>query len=227
MKEIINRNIQPDSPEKRIFELNRRGFFELMRSDVEQEWQASAEENKKKDFIKKIIQETTSIIPNATEEIEIKLNRLNKLDEKDNLETFLNEATKIIIELIGKYLTLEKLEQIIQTARKKSGNEILSRGLNFTIHHSHIELHIPTTFFENAQLALQSFVEGLKILAQKMTNDPTMERVTEVRGHSLLIKEKPRIARKLGFEITLDENGKPTDEARMSREKLLDIYGQK
>ena len=227
MKEIINRNIQPDSPEKRIFELNRRGFFELMRSDVEQEWQASAEENKKKDFIKKIIQETTSIIPNATEEIEIKLNRLNKLDEKDNLETFLNEATKIIIELIGKYLTLEKLEQIIQTARKKSGNEILSRGLNFTIHHSHIELHIPTTFFENAQLALQSFVEGLKILAQKMTNDPAMERVTEVRGHSLLIKEKPRIARKLGFEITLDENGKPTDEARMSREKLLDIYGQK
>ncbi len=86
---------------------------------------------------------------------------------------------------------------------------------------------MPITFFESSREVIESFKEGLMVLAQKLVNDPELGDLTEIRGRSVLIKDNYRLLKSLGFTVVLDEKGKPTEEAVISKEKLLELYGIK
>ncbi len=220
-------NIAPSSPEYRASELHRRAF-KLIHSYIERKWQESAKSNGKLHFIDEIIKGAEKLIPEAKEEINTKFRALNNFDEKNGLVSLLNKTTEITIELMTKYTTLEELEKRFKDrSLTERGNKELSRGLHFSINKekTKISLHIPITFFENAQEFLQSFTEGLRVLAVKMNTDLELQNVKEVVGHSSLVKEKHRLLVKLGFEVTRDEKGQPTEETKISRERLLKIYG--
>ena len=234
MKEEINKNPLNQTPnpeflEKRIFELRRRAFG-LIHSFVTGEWQwpKSVKGDKKRNFIDKLVEGTTKIVPEATDEIKTRFETLNAIDEIKDLESLLKKATEIHIELLTKYLSLEELEKRLRDrAIQGKGYQELSRGLCFEIIENQAVLHIPITFFENAKSFLESFKEGLRVLANKMITEKELADIREVIGYSSLVQEKHRILATLGFEVILDVNGKLTEKTKISREKLLELYGPK
>src|SRR3989344_605933 len=140
MKEEINKNPLNQTPnpeflEKRIFELRRRAFG-LIHSFVTREWQwpKSVKGDKKRNFIDKLVEGTTKIVPEATDEIKTRFETLNAIDEIKDLESLLKKATEIHIELLTKYLSLEELEKRLRDrAIQGKGYQELSRGLCFRI----------------------------------------------------------------------------------------------
>lgn len=228
MPEFFSEKSRQDTPEQRAFELKRRAFH-LMRSYVERNWNESPVVDRKSEFIKKITTGAKKLIPEGEVEIGERLNLLNNEDET-NLDSFFDKATEAIIEIMTRYASLEELEKRFSARSvNERGNQALSRALHFAVHleSNTISLHIPITFFENPVQFLESFTEGLKILAQKIITDPEFKNILEVTGHSALVKDKHRLLKSMGFEIILDENGKPTQYTKISKDKLLELYGPK
>ena len=175
-------------------------------------------------FIKNVKDNIRKIVPEAVgvdAEVDKVLNFLGEKDTNSLRETFLDKATEITIKILAKHLSLQELEH-------RFNKNPLSRGLSFKIdkNNKKVNLYIPPTFFENLHQATQSYIDGLRLLAHKMLIDKEFKDIQEVVGFSPFVKEHYKVLEKYGFEITLDKDGQPTEEAKMSKEKLLEIYGK-
>ena len=212
-----------DSPEQRAFELRKRAF-NLIHSYIERRWKESAKD--KKTFVGKIIEDDIKLIPKATEKIK---NTFGIFENYSGAEDILmNEMTEATIQIMVEHLSLEEIEEVHRVrSTQERGDQMLSRGLNFSVNGdgSKISLHVPITFFKTPSDALDSYRVGLGVLANKILSDLELKNVQEVIALSSLVQDNPRLLKKFGFDVTLDTEGKPTTEAKMSREKLLELYG--
>ena len=205
--------------EQRAFEISRRAgdiiqakLHDLLASD-----NAQGNTARLKDFM-------NSFLPEASLDL---AQQLETLESEKDKERFVEKAGAIIVRLIAEHLSLIELEQRLRSRQnKENGYQELSRGLTFDIHHNTIFLHVPVTFFNNSAEAIQSLIEGLKVLANKIKTDEALKDITGIMGHSNLVKEKHRLIERLGFEIALDKDGKPSDQAQISKKKLLEMYAK-
>lgn len=214
-----------DTPENRAFELNRKANS-VFRRYMEKTWENIKEENKIPIFIEKVKDNIAKFVPEATEAPEKIDLALNFLQKKEDL---IDKATEITIRIFAQHLSLEEIEsRFRENYMQLPGIQPLSRILTFIIRKESktVSLHIPITFFENTEFAIESFKEGLQTLAKKLTNDPELKNIIEITGDSPLVKEKSRLLTSLGFTVAVDKDGKATEKAKISREKLLEIYGK-
>lgn len=214
-----------NSPEYRFKETKRRAY-DLWYREMRSIWRSIAHSKEKSVFINYIVKRFTELIPEAAQDIEKEFDVLNTFDEKDE-ENLLNKAVDIMIQIMARYLSLEELERRLQARQiKELGQQKLSRVLNFEIIYDRVHLHTPVAFFKDPSSAVQSYVEGLKVLAHKIATEKELKDIVEVVRFSPLIKEKYRLWTRLGFEVIREKDGKPTEEAKMSREKILEMYGK-
>jgi len=193
---------------------------------MEKTWETLSPENRTAYFIQNIKDNILALVPEATE---ISQEVDTALDLSQNKDILIKKAIEVTIKIVAKYLSTEEIEDRLREKHvTHPGTRELSRALTFKINNEaqRVELHVPVTFFQNLHEPLQSFKEGLETLAKRMITDEELKNINEVRGFSILIKDNPRVLTSLGFKITLDENGKPTKEARISKEKLLELYGK-
>ncbi|PIR68066.1 hypothetical protein COU49_02715 [Candidatus Nomurabacteria bacterium CG10_big_fil_rev_8_21_14_0_10_35_16] len=231
---INNPNTGNDALNTRILEIKRRAYGNFHRY-IRQLYEASRLEqtNKDKKFIDMLKDNIKLIIDekyNTNIEIEIE-DAFRNLDSSDK-EKLIDTATEITIALITKYLSLSELEtRLLERHLTMHGFKKLSRGLTYDIisDNESMELHVPTTFFENSGVAIESYKKGLAILARKLQEDPTLQNIKKICGHSSLVQKKRLIMEQLGFELDYEEiDGlrKPTGHASISREKLIALYGK-
>ena len=221
-KKNSDKKVKKDSPGNRAFELRKIGYPSF-RPYMEILWENSELNNKKPAFILKVKENIIKIAPETLEDLHEVDSVLGILDEK-NEDVLLDEAANVTIKIITKRLSLYELE-------RRFNKYPLSRGLSFEIdkeNKNRVNLYMPITFFKNPrQEAIESYIKGLRVLAQKMAADEEFKDIKEIIGRSPYVKKHHKLLKKHGFEITLDKDNNPTEEARMSKDKLLKLYGQK
>src|SRR3989344_8393946 len=207
-----------NNPDNKI-DLIRRKTYPFIHSYMEKRWDdLAANANVADVFIRNVEDNVREIVPEATEihsEIGKVLHFLSGKDINSVLETALDKATEITIEIMARHLSLQELEH-------RFNKNPLSRGLSFEVdkNNKKVNLYIPPTFFYNSKQAVQSCIEGLKVLEHKIITDKEFSNIIKIVGSSPFVKKHHRTLKKHGFEITLDKDGKPTEEAVMSKEKL-------
>ena len=177
-------------------------------------------------FIKNIKENIALLVPEATNVSSEVDNVLNSLTTKKSL---IDGALELTIQTTAIHLSLKELEGRLREKHLSiPGIHALSRVLSCIIDsaRNRANLHIPVTFLEDQKSVVQLFKKGLETLAQKVKTEEEFKKIIEVRGYSSLIKDNFRLLKSLGFSITLDKNGKPTEEAIMSKGKLLELYGK-
>lgn len=210
--------------EQKKFELRKRAF-NLIHSYVKRQKKEYGSDKVK--FISKIIEGSQKIIPQATDEIETTFRAFDHY--KGSEERFLNEITEAVINMMARHMSLKEIEKVhSDRSIEVRKNHILSRLLHFNFESGseEVTLHVPVAFFKDGKSLVESFKEGLEALAQKMLKDPNFKSVKRISAHSPLVKEGSRLLRKMGFEVLLDENGEPTGDAHISKEKIIELYGQ-
>lgn len=217
-----------NSPEYKAFEIRRRAHS-VFRRYVEKIWENSPKDNLIPTFIRMIKRNISNIVPEAKEGSQEIDKAIKSLQEKDK-EDLIDRAVEITIQIVAKHLSLEELERRLRE-KILTQPEIyeLSKVLLFKIDKKNekITIHVPTTFLKDSKSVLESFKEGLKALADKIATNTELKDIKEIRGFSSLIKDHHRLLTSLGFSVTFDKTDKPTEEAKMSKEKLLELYGPK
>ena len=223
------KNLSPvnnDSPEKRAIEIRRRSY-DGIRNYIKSFYGGNISE-----FIEKIKKNIISFIPKIENIDSLFADCSVKYTKDENLDELIDQATEITIKTLTQHLSLSELEKLLRMRHFEYHPTYieLSRGLSYEVYKENnlIYLHIPTTFFEDSKAALDSLITGLKNLAHKLKTDIDLKDVKDIIGVSPIVLEKYRTLIKAGFTILLDEDtGKPiSDEAIISREKLLEIYGK-
>ena len=213
-----------DTPERRAFEIHRRAdniFYSLF----EKLWAEGEQAGDPKQYLaNSLIQKISELLPEASEEVSSVFEALAK-KRGYTKKQFVEQSVEAVIQLLSKNLTLAELEKRLKIRPVNYNDEELSRGLSCGVKDNKVELHIGLTFFSNAKEALESLIEGLRALAQKIKTEEKYKNVTEIIGYSELVKEKHRLLTKYGFTITKNDAGQPTDEAKISKEKLLELFG--
>lgn len=210
-----------ESYEQRVFEISRRAGHMIRAHAGELANTRSQQKN-----IQRIFQFMNRFLPEGASDIEDSFVVLKDSIFSDR-DKFLEKAAEIMIALCAQNFSLQELEDRLKNIHAEDyGYQELSRGLTYDIEQSKVHLHIPVTFFASSKEALKSFVEGLKILAEKIKHDPEFIEITEIIGHSSFVQDKAKIVNKmLGFTITPQADGSPSDEAIMSKDELLSKYG--
>ncbi|HYF05173.1 MAG TPA: hypothetical protein VEA59_03290 [Patescibacteria group bacterium] len=203
----------------RVFEIQRRAS-DIIEATVEEKIIYDDSE-KNKEALKKTFH---GYLPEADEDFDQKLKELGEIT-LENSEKYIPVVAKIMTELIGKHLTLQKLEErLMEYQEKVYGYIKLSRGLTYEIQGTACLLHIPVTFFDSHREALDSLKEGFKNLAKMLKSDERFLGITEVRGRSDLVADKQKIISGLGFDLITLKGEKVPREAVMSKDKLIELY---
>ena len=225
------KKIDSNSPEGKLQKISRTAGSSIHRH-MERMWDdliinAKANNLTKTLFIKKMKDNLTKLVPEATGK-EVFLDVDQVVNSSKNKELLMEKATEITMKILSKYLSLEELERRLREKHLAvPGIKELSRALSCSISEDSnmAELHVPVTFFEDSKSVIDSFKEGLAVLATKIKQEEEFKSIRVIRGYSSLVKDNFRLMGELGFKVTYNEMGRPTEEALMSREKLLEIYG--
>lgn len=179
-------------------------------------------------FIKGLKRKIVEELPKIAIYLERDLAKLvPMIDPKKDLP--IEKIKRTFAEILAKSLSLEEIERIALFSHENKGAIQLVRGLMYQVVEEgrEIQLHIPTTFFENESMFKEAIEKGLRVLAQIIKTDPHLKDVKNISGYSDLVKKGRRAVASKGFDVELDENKKPTGFAVMSVEKLLKLYGEK
>ncbi len=220
----FDRESPADSTENKAYQIHRRAdniFLELI-SKMQSKGEKAG--NAKKHIVEELGRIIGGLMPEAPEQVKAFCNKIEALDEND--KNFLKQVTEELVLVLAENLSLDELEKRLKNRPTETHQENLSRGLSCEVENNKIILHVPLVFFSNSSEAIESITEGLRVLAEKIKTQEKYEEITEIVGYSDLVKHNHRQISELGFSVTMDAAGEPTDEAKLPKEKFLEIYGK-
>lgn len=104
---------------------------------------------------------------------------------------------------------------------------MLNRLVEYEIDNDVVRLHIPLTLLDNGIELRTIFVEALKELAKRFKEDSVLQTVKRIDANSWMIYRIPdKYLEKIGFSNIERYEKDQTGSAEMSREVLLEKYGQ-
>jgi hypothetical protein len=224
----INLKDNMDSIERRTFEIERVMKAHWMH-DLN-EWDLEHQTEEKIDSLLEEIKELIlKSVPEARAIIDSELDSLRTVFRTLELRDALKKIIRTMARIMAMSVSLEELERRDYKKSIEKGLIPLSRGLMYEISERDysVALHIPIVFFESAEMFEQSFVEGLQVLARKITTDPRLKNISKIEGHSHLVDKNFRFFRNKGFTLIEDIIDDASGGAIMTRKKLLEIYGDK
>jgi hypothetical protein len=223
-KRGLGKQLNEDTLEQRAAEIRMRirGILQSLLKDI---WDKHAtEQNAKTAFIGSVQEKIVALIPEASKFVEEAFKALDESMESQDPEKIIEGTSSTVIRLLAEHLTLAELEKRLRSGQEEKGHDQLSRALSCEIQGQQIILHVPVAFFEDPEQARLSILEGFGILAAKIRTDPKYKNMNEISATSELVKKNPGRLKKIGFTVLDDENGKPTDVAKISVEKFLQIF---
>ncbi|MBP9821939.1 MAG: hypothetical protein KBC81_00600 [Candidatus Pacebacteria bacterium] len=143
--------------------------------------------------------------------------------EKDSL-------TKLIASRVSDFLISNYTPDQIEGLARRYGlhrNTELNRLVTYEVVGDTVALHIPITFIKGRKEILNLFKDAMGKLAIMLQTDPKLNRVTKITGISPVIFEAERATKSFGFDITFIDEKKKTGGAEITREKLIELYGNK
>jgi hypothetical protein len=183
--------------------------------------------NQMDNFINSVKQAVLEMIPEISEKIDSEMLPLRNISDTSNVGTIVSQTIDVLSVILAKYRTLPEVEAMSHMSAEKLFKGRLSRGLYYDLETNNaISIHIALTFPNNAEEAMELFGEGMRNLAKIILTNPELRNVQRIEGTSALVKDKPRLIQKLGFQITKTSDNKYSDCASMTREKLLELYGE-
>lgn len=164
----------------------------------------------------------TDTITEAFKEIE----RMKISDEN----VLVSELSEKITNILSPHYSLQDIEKGFKPGfehgdRMERINRMLDVEFAQEADTKYLRLHMPILFTQNPIELKKLFVEGLKIIAQKIKSEEKYKDSSGLVGYSTLIYEYPSIVENLGFIITSRDESKGAAEMTMRIDTLLHLYG--
>ncbi len=223
MLENSDNNIPPEKRLSRIFNLR---FKNLYLSFLEQE----TDEEKKGELLKNIEIRMGGLV-GANYKLKLELiNILEKEKTKSypNIDEWINNLSEKISTVILRNYTLDELEKIFYDLNLKRNNLPINRMLTYSIdtENETLGLHVTIIFVKNPIEIRKLFIEGMKILAEKLNTDENLKNIKKVEGISNLLFKHQNILKTLGFELINKNEQTELATVSISREKFLSIFSE-
>lgn len=141
----------------------------------------------------------------------------------ENGEEFVKTVNARLSEFLLTSFSFEEIESM-----SRRGKRMLNRLIEYNIGKDEVDIHVPATFLENPSELRSLFTDALRKLADKLQNDPEFQNVKRVFAKSWIVfRIHELLEKKFGFTILeLDEENKDSS-AEISKEKLIELYGNK
>lgn len=168
----------------------------------------------------------TELLPEQRSEIEKLAQEIRKTNYSDKSE-FVYELSTRLSHLLVAIAPAEELERMLRERTAEQRNwRTINEALSYTLEDANsINLHVPIMFTKSPVEMYRLFINGLKILAEQMKNDPELFRIQQVMGYSWIISDHPEILRKLGFTVEERNEKEHKALAWILKEDFLARYG--
>ncbi len=216
------------SKNRKLIEFERR-ISDMFMTDIVHIWHNVPEDSEKVSTFLNICKEKLKEYKPGikTEVIDTYNKRLYHKYNGDD-EAFINEVFRIYIVILTKCVTYNEMEDRSRKWQTERGYIMVGSCLSFERKsNKKIILHIPITFFENSKVAMKTFRENFEKLACIIEENPLYKNIKIIQAKSRFVKEKERLCKKFGFEVSEYAQDSTWGVAVISRDKLLELYGKK
>ncbi len=205
-------------------------FAELLTKTLRQQIlntppEAGTDEKKVSYILNAMRRRAEEVFPENRQEISALLEEFRDM-KFGTIEQFIPAfAQKVAAYLSEKYSIDEIEARMRATLAERSGWTVLNRVLAYEVVEDEVQIHIPTTFTENPMELVKLFDEAMRVLAERLANDPAMLNVRKLSGFSNIAFEKPKLMERLGFTVTEVDNEKKVAHVEMGRDLFIKRYG--
>lgn len=148
---------------------------------------------------------------------------VSNIKDKKDFSIFVSKA---IVDHLNKNFTKEEIEMYSRKHHELKGNKEINRILTYHTSESDLYLHVPMTVVDSNKELTSLLKDGLSKLAEMIKLDPKLSSIKNIKGISWMVFSHPKFINELGFEIESIDDDKKEGTASISREKLLEIYGE-
>lgn len=121
----------------------------------------------------------------------------------------------------------KRLEQRIRERKfERTTNSELNDLLYYNVQEKYpdeVAIHVHVMLTKSPMEMHRLAIDGLEKLATTLENNPDLSHIKWVAGFSWIVRNNPRLAKKLGFEVSEDEPSL----ARMTRADFISRFGTK
>ncbi len=148
-----------------------------------------------------------------------------KLESMDNEDDFIASVSEKITEFIAGTYTYDEIEQIARNNPRYKNIE-LNRLVVYGTTGDRLHLHVPVTFIENSIELAKLFIDAMKKLAIQIKTNPELAEIKTITAESWIVVRAQKALIKYGFTVTDIDLDRESGKAEISRDKLLEIYGE-